>query len=102
MGEQVELWDLKTPRRVQVLYRDKPVKITFNSNGGYTAGPIMVQIRRSTGPRPQEAPLQILFNADSRKLAIIYGKGGIVIYDVPEGKELRRFGIIQRDAGQAH
>jgi WD40 repeat protein len=45
----------------------------------------------------QEAPLQILFNADSRKLAIVYGKGGIVIYEVPEGKELRRFGIIQRD-----
>jgi WD40 repeat protein len=85
-GSQVELWDLETPRRVQVLYRDPnrdPAK-------GYDPHDL-------EGRRSQANPRRVLFNADSRKLAIIYAKGGIVIYDVPEGKESRRFGIIGWD-----
>jgi WD40 repeat protein len=91
LGLQVELWDLKTPRRAQVLFRDKPVNFTFNANGGAT----LSYPKEWHQPRDQQAPLQVLFSADSRKLAIMYGQGGIVIHDVAEGKPLRRFGIIQ-------
>ncbi len=93
LGLQVDLWDLKTPRRIHVLFRDKPVKFTFNADGG--AG--IEYPKEWFQSRSEETPLQVLFNADSRKLAVIYEKGGIVIYDVLEGKESRRFGIIERD-----
>ncbi len=96
VGQQVDLWDLETTRRIQVLYRDPHGKITFHGTGGHSAEapPELFQ------PRPQEAPFQLGFSADSRKLAVLYSKGGIVIYDVPGGQESRRFGIILRAEGK--
>jgi WD40 repeat protein len=96
VGQQVDLWDLETTRRIQVLYRDPHGKITFRGSGGYSAEapPELFQ------PLPQEAPFQLGFSADSRKLAVLYGKGGIVIYEVPDGRESRRFGIILRAEGK--
>jgi WD40 repeat protein len=94
VGQQVDLWDLAATRRIKVLYRDPHGKVTFLDNSRVSVEPT----REFFHPRPQEAPFQLGFSADSRKLAVLYTKGGIVIYDVPGGREMRRFGVPARCA----
>ncbi len=85
-GEQVNLWDLTTPTRPQILFREvwSNVKFqpdghgAFEASGGWLA---------SFGQNPR----QVAFSADSRKLAIAYNTG-VVIYDVPDGKPIRWLG----------
>jgi WD40 repeat protein len=94
VGRQVDLWDMETTRRIKVLYRDPHGKVTFLDNSRASVEPT----REFFHPGPQQAPFQLGFSADSRKLAVLYTKGGIVIYDVPGGREMRRFGVPARCA----
>jgi WD40 repeat protein len=82
VGEQLDLWDLTTPRRIQVVFKTWS-KVRFQPNGGYS----FVEPRNWIIPFGQN-PRQLAFGADSRKLAIAYNTG-VVIYDVPDGKPLR-------------
>jgi len=82
-GEQVDLWDLATPRQLHVFFKDWKYK--RQPDGSYRSEPLEWITPFGFGPR------QLVFSADSRKLAIAYDSG-VVIYDVPDGKPILRLG----------
>jgi WD40 repeat protein len=86
VGEQVDLWDLTTPRQIQVLFKSWS-KVKFQGNGGNYS---FEEPRHWFMPFGQN-PRQLVFSGDSRKLAITYNTG-VVIYDVPDGKPQRWLG----------
>jgi WD40 repeat protein/tRNA A-37 threonylcarbamoyl transferase component Bud32 len=82
-GEHVDLWDLAAPQQLCVLFKDWG-NVKIQPNGSI----------QSTWPGEErfvpfgENPRQLVFSADSRRLAIAYASG-VVIYDVPDGKPIR-------------
>jgi WD40 repeat protein len=85
-GEQVDLWDLASPRQVHLLYKDG-YKVTFRTDGAMSS-----EHRSDWSSSYGRNPTQLAFSADSRKLAIVYDSG-LVIYNVSGGKPVRWLGI---------
>jgi WD40 repeat protein/tRNA A-37 threonylcarbamoyl transferase component Bud32 len=89
VGRQLDLWDLTNPRRLHVLFKDWS-KVEFQPDGSYRFAGAAVQFA-TTGDRLTPFgpnPRQLVFSADSRKLAIAYNTG-VVIYGVADGMPLR-------------
>jgi WD40 repeat protein len=79
-GEHVDLWDLAAPRQLSVLFKDW-ARVKLHPNGG-------IQSEGEWFHPFGQNPRQLVFSADSRKLAIAVDSG-VVIFDVPDGKPIR-------------
>ncbi len=79
IGEQIDLWDLATPRRLQILLKSWS-KVRFQPDGGYR----FEDASANASPFGQNTR-QLVVGVDSGKLAITYNTG-VVLYDIPGGK----------------
>ncbi len=89
VGEHLDLWDLTTQRRLQVLFKEWG-KVTFLPDGGYKT-----ESQNALFASFGQNPRQFVFSADSGKLAIAYNTG-VVVYDVPSGKPVQRLANAER------
>jgi WD40 repeat protein len=80
LGLCVDLWELETMRRVQILYRET-IKVTYHPNGGVSwswNGP---------GARATNSH-HLAWSPDSQTLAVAYDTG-VVIYRASDGQPVR-------------
>jgi WD40 repeat protein len=82
IGDEVDLWDLTTPRRLRVLLKAWSA-VELRPGGGFRyEDTTKMSVPFGRNPR------HLVFSGDSRKLAIAYNTG-VVVYSVPEGEPIR-------------